>query len=437
MANWTANPYIYGRPVRGEEFINRSAEVRYVLGRIRNKESTAIIGEPHIGKTSFLLRLGDGAVHQSILGEDLAHSFLFNYVDFHEIASDYTPVDFWEDAFDPLNKKPGSHSIAELLENGLVSAYTRRSLQKIFGALSSAGRYLVLLMDEFEVLLKHPNFQDASFFALLRSLSTTTGGLILVPASRLSIEALNELGGKLRDTGSPLFNHLVPVYLKPFDDEHVKTLLERAHHTISADEQRLLKVFAGRHPYLVQAAASALLEAEGELHKFVEVFYERATPHFRDLWNSLDHSSRTIAVILALLQLGGKAFGDEFNVGEIERVDRFSPELKKLSDRGLAEQIQKAEGKWLWDWEHILIWRGERWMISSLAFAWWIRDVIISEGREIPSVEEWLRQKRFLGMLTQTQWDILSAKSRQLGNSLAYLVESLPQVLVNSLLGRA
>ena len=40
--------------------------------------------------------------------------------------------------------------------------------------------------DEFEGLLTHPNFQDAAFFALLRSLATRTRALAIVLASRLS-----------------------------------------------------------------------------------------------------------------------------------------------------------------------------------------------------------------------------------------------------------
>jgi len=45
-------PFIYGRPVRPGEFLNREAELRTIFNRLRNGESTAVVGEPHIGKRS-------------------------------------------------------------------------------------------------------------------------------------------------------------------------------------------------------------------------------------------------------------------------------------------------------------------------------------------------------------------------------------------------
>ena len=43
-------PFIYGRPVRPGEFLNREAELRTIFNRLRNGESTAVVGEPHLAK---------------------------------------------------------------------------------------------------------------------------------------------------------------------------------------------------------------------------------------------------------------------------------------------------------------------------------------------------------------------------------------------------
>ncbi|NIV38115.1 MAG: hypothetical protein GWN58_54485, partial [Anaerolineae bacterium] len=44
----------------------------------------------------------------------------------------------------------------------------------------------------------------------------------------------------------------------------------------------------------------------------------------------------------------------------------------------------KAGEGWQFDWENLLLWRGERWTIGTQAFAWWVRDVIIAEERWVP-----------------------------------------------------
>ena len=54
MSSSTSHRFIYGRSVRPVEFLNRETELRTVFNRMRNCESTAIVGEPHIGKSSLL-----------------------------------------------------------------------------------------------------------------------------------------------------------------------------------------------------------------------------------------------------------------------------------------------------------------------------------------------------------------------------------------------
>ena len=44
--------FIYGRPVFPGEFIGRQDELNTIFDRISKGESTAVVGEPHIGKSS-------------------------------------------------------------------------------------------------------------------------------------------------------------------------------------------------------------------------------------------------------------------------------------------------------------------------------------------------------------------------------------------------
>jgi hypothetical protein len=407
MSGKTASPlpFIYGRPVRPGEFLNRESELRTVFNRLRHGESTAVVGEPHIGKSSLLLQLADKPTQRGYLGDD-AQYLVISLLDMQPIGSSYSPAAFWEEALEPLREHPGHKATTQQLEQVVENGYARRSLERFFNHLDQRERRLVLLLDEFERLLLHPNFQDPAFFALLRSLATRTGGLALVTASRLSVAEMNKRGRRLLETGSPFFNNVIEVRLRPFDERTVGALLDQASDIFSPDDLRFVRRVAGCHPFLLQAMAMALAETTGDDRQAyaAERFYERISFHFDDLWHGLDDHTRTTAVILSLMELGGRALGQDFTYGEIEKVDAFGPELHKLVERGLAEQV--GEG-WRFDYKHLLLWRGEQWTIGAQAFAWWVRDVVIAEARRVPTYDEWLADKRYRFVLTQEQWDWL------------------------------
>ena len=210
-------------------------EMKVFVGKAKCKQfsivcvmlkSTAIIGEPHIGKTSFLFQLADPKTHIEYLdGDD--KKLLFANLDLHSIGGDYAPSNFWSDALAALSKLH-IQSIESLVEKANKSQYSRQSLEVLFTRLAFQNRILVLLLDEFERLLKHVNFKDPGFFALLRSLSTRTGGLAIVIASRISVSRLNQIGRELLDTGSPFFNNMIDVNLPPFVDKEIDLVLAKA-----------------------------------------------------------------------------------------------------------------------------------------------------------------------------------------------------------------
>jgi len=241
---------------------------------------------------------------------------------------------------------------------------------------------------------------------LLRSLSTRTGGFSLVVASRLNVAAMNERGRGLLDIGSPFFNNFIELRLRPFNDQTVNALLDRAGDKLPEEDRLFIRRVAGRNPFLLQAMAATFLEVEGsDRHSYAaEEFYSRISFHFDDLWHTMDDRTRTTAVILSLVELGKRALGHRFACGEIENVEAFGPELRRLAELGLAEQV--GEG-WQFDWKHLLFWHGERWTICAQAFAWWVRDVVIARVRQVRDYEEWLDAKRYRLLLTQEQWDWL------------------------------
>ncbi len=405
MTNRSSFRFIYGRPVKGEEFIGRFDELRAVCNRIRNGESTAIVGEPHIGKTSFLLRLADPLIYRQRFGSSDPR-IIPSFIDLQSISSRYDPPSFWGEALRPLIEHPKTAANRRKLEALVDENFPSIALERFFRSLAKANYTLVLLLDEFERLLVHPNFQDPSFFGLLRKLCTHIGGLLLVTASRMSVAEMNRYGRKLLDMGSPFFNNMIEVRLPVFDRTTSHALLSQANNRLSDTDIRFILRTAGRHPFLLQAMTASLLEREGpdRYESAAEYFYERTAFHFEDLWIGLDDASRTTAVILCLLEFGGRVLGSDFNYGEIENVPAFGPELRRLADRGLAEKVSDG---WEFDFDNLLIWHGERWAVGCQAFSWWVRDVILPNNRTIPSVDEWLTNQRYRGLLTQKQWDEL------------------------------
>ncbi len=84
---------------------------------------------------------------------------------------------------------------------------------------------VVLLIDQFDTLLHHDNFNTAEFFRALRSLSTTTDGLALVTASRMSITEMNRRTLEINPLGSPFFNTFMEERLPRLRPEQVYQLL--------------------------------------------------------------------------------------------------------------------------------------------------------------------------------------------------------------------
>ena len=121
-----------------------------------------------------------------------------------------------------------------------------------------------------------------------------------------------------------------------------------------------------------------------------------------------------------------------FSLGEIERPQRFGPELKRLAKLGLVEKIGKG---WQWDKEHLLLWQGEHWRVTSGGFVWWLADVAIAGTRDIPDFKQWLHDKEVQGyLLTRKQWNTLRDWAGKVPTSVVSGAGELARVLLSSIL---
>jgi hypothetical protein len=406
------NPFIYGRSLKSSEFVGRRKEIRTIFSRLLNGESTAVIGEPHSGKTSLIHYVASDSTRHTWLKGD-SDRYFFVVLDGHSIPAGFTPKDFWREALKPLESLSINQEVRIQLKEVQRKNYEPHALGFLFDLLSDFDFCLVVLIDEFEILLHHSNFNNTEFFGCLRSWSTTKGSLCLIVASRLSLSDLNGYASEINPHGSPFFNNFAAVNLGALREKDIVRLLSRAVEksgmVFDDRDYAYLIATGGKHPYCYQVAGSALFDAivdglvgDTRYQLASETFYERVVQHFDEVWGNLHDRTRTVLIMLSLIETCGAAGGQVFSFGEIEQIPRFRSELRLLERAGLAEKI--GDG-WQFDSEHLLLWQGERWRLASKGLVWWASDVVISQSREVKKYDEWLQAQRYRGLLTTAQWD--------------------------------
>ena len=60
------SPFVHGGPVKPADFLNRRRELRRLLNRLEKGQATAVVGQPHTGKTSLLRYVMDKVKRDSI-----------------------------------------------------------------------------------------------------------------------------------------------------------------------------------------------------------------------------------------------------------------------------------------------------------------------------------------------------------------------------------
>jgi tRNA A-37 threonylcarbamoyl transferase component Bud32 len=413
------NPFLYGTPVSLHRFENRDRELRIIFSRLRNDECTAIVGEPHIGKTSLLHYIAHSKTNQVWLGTDAAR-YLFTELDCHQMPSSQRgPAHFWRQVLAPVRDIPPAKPVRRRLDLTGADDFSITTLEALFDELAAQGRRLVVLLDEFDALLGNPVFNNPGFLDGLRSLSSRHIALQLITASRQPVAEMNRQTREINPHGSPFFDHFAEISLKPFTQEAVAGLLTNAlAHTdfnFSPEDYEFITWLCGGNPYRIQAAAASLFDATAdglsEIDRYAEAadgFYDSvADAHFSDLWNYLGDFTRAVMVMLALVELSNASYGREFGFDEAEDTCRLEPELHRLEKLGLAEKVSVCSR---WDITPRLLWRGDHWRISSFGFAWWLLDRVITGERRLPDPETWLRDSRVLYQVcTHEQWEQLAA----------------------------
>jgi serine/threonine-protein kinase len=381
----TDNPFTFGNPIKDpSRFYGRESEIRQIVSRLLSSahESTSLVGERRIGKTSLLNYVAHPQVAPGLGLQPERYCLV--YIDFQGLT-DITPLRFWQRALSKVARAACDEKLAvafrHMADKPEVDVF---DLEDLFESASGQGLTIVLLLDEFEYVTQNPRF-GPDFFGGLRALAIHHG-LALITATR---RELIDLCHSDEIKGSPFFNIFANVVLRPFSPADVGRLLDgtlaAGNVRLGPDEKALVTALAGGHPLFVQMAGYYLVEgksqglAEPALGAFVaQKFAEQAEAHYSYLWSHCSESEKV--TLLALLGLSRQKPSSK-TLPALESLCRINPRARldtaALGKRGL---VSERDGQW--------------WLFSRSFGDWVTLEVTApAEQQESPaSVETWLAE---------------------------------------------
>ena len=380
------NPFTYGNPISDStRFFGRRWAVEQLFSRLRNAEfeSSSIVGERRIGKTSLLNYMTDADVRRSHGLDPDKHIFV--YVDLQMVDKDMTPTRLWLRLLRQMAKYNQDVEIKQTL-NGIRTAelIDTFTLADVFGSIAEKGLHIVFLLDEFEHVTENQNF-GPDFFYGLRSLATQRT-LSLITSSR---RELIDLCHSDIIRASPFFNIFANINLRLFTEDEAREFILHslagtdAHFT--DEELSVIFRFAGYHPYFLQVACFFLFEAwsrnlgPGERITFLDhAFREEATPHLDDYWHNSGDQEKIVLTVLALLEQQQRKVGKyTFSLKELQDLYTHSPQtLLHLEKRGLLTSMS------------------DKYALFSASFGEWICREITDTIHDQQKYEDWLASSK-------------------------------------------
>lgn len=251
------NPFIAGGPVPPERFIGREREINAILNRLTDTQpgSSAIYGEARIGKTSLLHYLKSDQIRKD--WKLSSRDFTFIYLDCGGIDA---PVrtNFWRTAIRGLKNETRSVRVTQQLINfSLNKSHSTRGLRDLLRSLGILNHRFVLLLDEFENLIR----QDIDLLDNLRALiNERLISLVISTTSPLPdlVKGIDLGGGQAFDRPFAIRE------LKYFSEKETKDLITKAlaetHIEFDNDDNRYIWEVSHGHPFKIQFACSRIFE---------------------------------------------------------------------------------------------------------------------------------------------------------------------------------
>jgi len=275
----TMNPFIYGSRIQPEYFVGRTTAIQDIVGRLGGSQlqCISIVANRRMGKSSLLYYVFKE--HARLLPQQ--YRWVPIYIDMMGAARTSKAVMFMLRVGLERGLPPDLKSCIWSKEDDGEMLYMAQTIAD----LDSAGVRLVLLLDEWESALAHPELTD--WVETLRSAGQLSQvGIITSTAYELS--KLHTVGGAT----SPFFNIFSTTYLGAMTPGEwmslVTSAFARSGRPINPHDIDLIGELAGGQPYLTQLAGHLVWKASDERWNAADIranFRREARPIFADLWN--------------------------------------------------------------------------------------------------------------------------------------------------------
>lgn len=293
-----ANNKLYFHPerpcIKAAEFVGRENLLQHAFGRLGTEDvqSFAIIGFHREGKTSLVNYIQQPNVVKSYLGES-ANEYLFLYLDAQQHLNDEAV--FFEAFYNKINQYLSP--LKKLVD-----------LNEISDWLGKNQRRLILIFDNFNLIITNPNY-SVSFYERLRSWFSThhqVGCIVTSPVQLLRLAIPVELAG------SPFFNIFDAYGLFPLSVvEATRLVSERLPTALQQRTQDIIELIEqfGCNPYCLQQAGAiwvSRFKEHGELSfkQTIDEVYQACLPYYEEIYFSL--KNKQLESIAALLNSNNK-----------------------------------------------------------------------------------------------------------------------------------
>jgi hypothetical protein len=303
------NPYTKRSAILSPaDFYGRERELSEIYSRVMDGMSVSLVGERRIGKSSILSALRFEEMRRAF---DVPDEVAFVHIDMQYI-SDCTEEVFLD------------YLLAQIAEELSIEVPPprRHNLRTLARKLRSLNRRLVVVIDEFDVLVENQAIPP-DLFAFLRALSSENELPYVIASREGSIDQL------ARDPapGSAFLNIFSTVYVGPMPQDEAEELVTAPASNVGLpfNEREVQTIFrlAGRYPLFLQIACYLIfarkLAGDRDASASEEVLrsyrYETG-PHFDYLMGRLSERART-TLVRWIGNEGGSA--DEVGMAELLR----------------------------------------------------------------------------------------------------------------------
>lgn len=241
-------------------FIGRKEELKAITAWMTDAQPVSInvVGPRRIGKSSLLYHFFQ--TYQKRVPEPTRYVVLYLSL---QDARCQSENDFYQAVAQQLWHNFAVQRNPALIEPLKVQPFNRLAFCSAMGQYKRLGVLPVFCLDELGPLFRHPDEFDNGFFDNLRSLMESHVVMLIVASHRKL-----EFYQRRHQLTSAFFKLWQVLMLGEFTENEAQALLHLPASTVkgatpalNTQEQSLVQQWGGRHPYLLQLAASLLYEA--------------------------------------------------------------------------------------------------------------------------------------------------------------------------------